>query len=36
VLKAGACPRTVNEQNNISAFKRIFVEQAEFAAHKYF
>ena len=24
------------EQNNISAFKRIFVEQAEFAAHEYF
>jgi Fic family protein len=24
------------EQNNISAFKRIFVEQAEFAANEYF
>ena len=24
------------EQNNISAFKRIFIEQAEFAVHEYF
>ena len=24
------------EQNNLSAFKRIFVEQAEFAVHEYF
>lgn len=23
-------------QNNLSAFKRIFVEQAEFAVHEYF
>ena len=24
------------EQNNLSAFKRIFVEQAELAVHEYF
>ena len=28
--------RMIDMQNNLSAFKRIFVEQAEFAVHEYF
>ena len=28
--------RGIDMQNNLSAFKRIFVEQAEFAVHEYF
>ena len=28
--------KRIDMQNNLSAFKRIFVEQAEFAVHEYF
>ena len=28
--------RGIDMQNNLSAFKRIYVDQAEFAVHEYF